>query len=438
MEILPEIPKLYTALAEWLTCQLFIFLLPKRSSKVRTVAYAVVSLVLLCAVQYAIGVISIYLWIPGMVLALMITFANLLLSCSIPLADAGFYWAIAFICAEFMASLEWQVYCIAMIPLGDSKPLAAFFLVALYGGTTAAYYRMEQKKLQGTPDLGVSKKETLSAILIAVGAFLISNISYISTDTPLSGNMSMQIFYIRTLVDFAGVIMIYSLQDRLRVLQITQELDAIDAMFKLQYEQYQQSRDNIELINRKYHDLKHQISVIRMEPNEEKREEYLMELESGVQRYDAENKTGNPVLDTIITSKQIYCQQHDIHMTVVADGARLGFMETMDICSIFGNALDNAIESVETLADSSKRLIRVSVSAQNVFLLIRVENYFESAVRQEGGEFKSTKKSATGYHGFGIKSIRYAAEKYGGSVSITAEANWFNLRLLIPLPQGVL
>ena len=127
MEILPEIPKLYTALAEWLTCQLFIFLLPKRSSKVRTVVYAVVSLVLLCAVQYAIGVISIYLWIPGMVLALMITFANLLLSCNIPLADAGFYWAIAFICAEFMASLEWQVYCIAMIPLGDSKPLAAFF-----------------------------------------------------------------------------------------------------------------------------------------------------------------------------------------------------------------------------------------------------------------------------------------------------------------------
>ena len=123
-------------------------------------------------------------------------------------------------------------------------------------------------------------------------------------------------------------------------------------------------------------------------------------------------------------------------MTVVADGARLDFMETMDICSIFGNALDNAIESVETLADSSKRLIRVSVSAQNVFLLIRVENYFESAVHQEGGEFKSTKKNAKGYHGFGIKSIRYAAEKYGGSVSITMEDNWFNLRVLIPLPQN--
>lgn len=434
MEILPEIPKLYTALAEWLTCQLFIFLLPKRNSKTRTVIYAIVSLILLCVVQHAIGIIPIYLWIPGMVLALMIIFGNILFSCNIPLADAGFYWAIAFICAEFMASLEWQAYCIAMIPLGDSKPLATLFLVVFYGGTTMAYYRMEQKKLQDTPDLGVSKKETLSAILIAVGAFLISNISYISTDTPLSGNMSMQIFYIRTLVDFAGVIMIYSLQDRLRVLQITQELDAIDAMFKLQYEQYQQSRSNIELINRKYHDLKHQISVIRMEPNEEKRAEYLMELESGVQRYDAENKTGNPVLDIIITSKQLYCQQHDIHMTVVADGVRLGFMETMDICSIFGNALDNAIESVEMLADPSKRLIRVSVSVQNGFLLIRVENYFESEIRQEGGEFKSTKKSATGYHGFGIKSIRYAVEKYNGSVSITPEENWFNLRALIPLP----
>ena len=106
----------------------------------------------------------------------------------------------------------------------------------------------------------------------------------------------------------------------------------------------------------------------------------------------------------------------------------------MDVCSIFGNTLDNAIESVEKLEDIQKRLIRLAVYTQNDFLMIRVENYYENDLQIENGTYKTTKQDKE-FHGYGIKSIRYTAEKYGGYVSISTEENWFSLRVLIPLKQ---
>lgn len=434
MDILPDIPKLYTALAEWLCCLVFVLLLKPRHARKVSLAVMAGALLALCVVQSLIGIApNNAMWLLGMAVALALMYGILLLCCDISPVEAGFYWAAAFICAEFMASLEWQIYCGVVSPLSDAPWLSAVMMLAVYGAVFWFYFHMEGRKLHRFAHLEVSQKEMLSVITISVGAFLISNISYASTNTPFSGRLSAEIFYIRTLVDFAGVAMIYSHQDHLREMKLAQEVDAIQNMLTLQFEQYKQSRESIELINRKYHDLKHQIDVIRMEPDSGRKEEYLKELELGMQQYSAKQKTGNPVLDIILTSKQMYCQEHGITMTVVADGAQLNFMDTMDICSIFGNALDNAIESVSKLEETEKRLIRVAVYGKNGCVMARVENYFESALKKQGGEYMTTKESEAGYHGYGIKSIRYTAEKYGGSVSIVSEENWFYLRVLIPM-----
>ena len=107
-------------------------------------------------------------------------------------------------------------------------------------------------------------------------------------------------------------------------------------------------------------------------------------------------------------------------------------METMDICSIFGNALDNAIESVLKIDDKEKRLIHVTVSKQKAFLMICIENYFEDKLKFSNGQLETTKKDSN-FHGYGIKSIRYTVNKYDGAVDIDSKDNWFNLRILIPL-----
>lgn len=435
MNTMQDIPKIYTALAEWAACLILILSLKRRYSQKQTVFYLFILLILLALVQVWIGAAPIAFWIPGMFLAMILMYAGIRICCDIPSTDAVFFLTIGFVFAEFAASLEWQLYSFAALSGFDSVQMQLIFLFVCYTGTFFLFYVVEKKRIKNENNLYVTKKEALSAATIALGTFLISNISYVYQNTPFSGRMSMEIFYIRTLVDFAGVAMLIALQDRWQEMLIKQELDSIHSILQRQYEQYCQSRDSINLINRKYHDLKHQITVIREEADAQKREEYLNEMESGLYAYEAQNRTGNSVLDTILTGKQMYCVQHDINITSVIDGEKLDFMNAMDICSIFGNTLDNAIESVRKIKDKDKRLIRIAVYGQNDFLIIRVENYYESPLKMKEGNYITTKRDKA-YHGYGIKSIKYTAEKYGGTMTIHTQEGWFCLNVLIPIREN--
>ena len=119
-------------------------------------------------------------------------------------------------------------------------------------------------------------------------------------------------------------------------------------------------------------------------------------------------------------------------MNCVVDGSLLDFMDTMDICSILGNALDNAIEYEKKMEDPEKRLIHMAVFSQKNFVILRFENYFEGILDMQDGIPVTTKSKKKEFHGFGIRSIRYTVNKYGGAVSITQKDNWFELKVLIP------
>ena len=119
----------------------------------------------------------------------------------------------------------------------------------------------------------------------------------------------------------------------------------------------------------------------------------------------------------------------------MADGACLDFMDAVDIYTIFGNALDNAIESVSKLEDPEQRMISVMVFSRAELIFLQVENFCASQPVYNGELPATSKEEEAGYHGFGLKSIRYAAEKYGGFLTIQNEDNIFLLRVTIPIYQ---
>ena len=215
--------------------------------------------------------------------------------------------------------------------------------------------------------------------------------------------------------------------------RLEQEVSLHQMLLLQQKEQYQMTKETIELIDRKCHDLKHQMAALRSIVPEEARERYLAQVESSIQIYDSTLETGNEVLNTVLTEKSLYCEAHQITMTCVADGRPLAFMDSMDVYAIFGNALDNAIESVIHLPDPEKRVIAVSVWMRSGLLLFQFENYFEGDLDLRDG-LPATTKEQNGYHGFGLKSIRATAEKYNGQMSVHMERKLFILRVSIPLP----
>ena len=105
--MIQDIPKLYTALAEWLACVLFVRLLPQRYNAAKTGGILAAALPLFGLVQWLIGIVPLSLWIPGMIVALVLMYATIWLCCRLNFCDTGFWWALAFTLAEFVASLEW-------------------------------------------------------------------------------------------------------------------------------------------------------------------------------------------------------------------------------------------------------------------------------------------------------------------------------------------
>ena len=91
-------------------------------------------------------------------------------------------------------------------------------------------------------------------------------------------------------------------------LSLQHELDVQQQLWHKSREQYQLSAENVDLINRKCHDLKHQIAALRRISDRREREESIQALEQSVMIYDSVVKTGNDILDTVLTEKSLLCE----------------------------------------------------------------------------------------------------------------------------------
>lgn len=213
--------------------------------------------------------------------------------------------------------------------------------------------------------------------------------------------------------------------------RLEQEMDTISQLRSKERAQYEQSRENIELINIKCHDLKRQIEVYERRGDALTTTE-LDEIKNAIAIYDTSVKTGNDTLDTVLTERSLYCERHGIKLSCIVDGAKLSFMTVGDICSLFGNAIENAIEAVSQLQRPEDRMISFIVREQWGMLAITIDNYYAGKLHFEDG-LPATTKQDTRYHGYGLKSIRLLVEKYGGEMTVSAD-EMFHLAILLPLP----
>ena len=126
------------------------------------------------------------------------------------------------------------------------------------------------------------------------------------------------------------------------------------------------------------------------------------------------------------------CEAKKIQLTVMLDGEALSFMSVQEINSFFGNAIDNAVEYLLTV-DEDKRIIRISSHQNGSMLTIRVENYCENDLKFGKNGLPLTTKGDNGYHGFGTKSIKTIAQKYGGDASFERTDDLFVVTALFML-----
>ena len=218
------------------------------------------------------------------------------------------------------------------------------------------------------------------------------------------------------------IIIIFSLRFILVWVHTSQEKEAEKAFYDSYREKIELQERNMELINVKCHDMKHQLRTLLERQNLD--EEFIKETQNAISIFDADVKTGNYTLDTLLTQKSLVCNAQKIQLTVMLDGDALSFMSVQDINSFFGNAIDNAIEYLAT-TDEENRFIRISSFQNGNILTIRIENYCDTALKFNKNGRPQTTKEDNGYHGFGTKSMQKTAQKYNGDASFVRQDDLF-------------
>ncbi len=185
------------------------------------------------------------------------------------------------------------------------------------------------------------------------------------------------------------------------------------------------------------HDYRNHINNMKIqlsEGNYDKLAEYLRELADDLDTVDTVIKTGNVMADAILNSKLGVAEKLKVRLNVKANIPDKLPISDVELCSMLGNMLDNAVEACNSLPEA-ERFMRIYIGKLKGQLYLSVQNS-AGRVRREKGAYLSTKEDASSsakLHGYGLFRIDRVAKKYGGYVNRQNEEGVFATEIMIPL-----
>ena len=407
----------------WISC--LVFLLPLRRKthfKVRLILSGAVCVLILSGVYYLIENLTDWsYW--GQVPLLFITYFSAVLifySC-VKGKGFGLWYCGVWGTMTFLLVLETS-YVLCSPLLGDlgNWLLKILFSVAVNVaiGLTLARWMPEKGQYQ------IGPRQMVSAWVFCI---MSENLFIYAKVDPGAALFNI-------VLQFYCITLLYLQSALFKKSSMRKELETIQLLWHQQKGQYQLSKETIELINHKCHDLKHQVQAIRAVKDEKERETYLEKIEKSVQIYSAIVRTGNEILDTILTEKSLICENSGIHINCVADGSLMALMNPVDVYTLDGNALDNENEAVRKLESKEKRVIDIMLYERQSFLMLQIVNPMCGEVKFEDG-LPLTTKAKNGYHGYGMKSMLHTIQKYEGHLTTEVKNGCFYFNVMLPLER---
>jgi sensor histidine kinase YesM len=190
-----------------------------------------------------------------------------------------------------------------------------------------------------------------------------------------------------------------------------------DYMEELKY-RYEQTRSF-------RHDIKNHWAVLEsliLKEEFYKAQEYLGKLKDVTDKTSFPCSTGNTVINMLLSSKLGLAAQKGIHVDCTVKIPAESSLDDLDLCIVFSNAVDNAINALSTLTEGNKYLL-LSAMQKGSFFMIEAENS------------RCIKDSSPIVFGIGLNNIKAVAQKYNGTISIEDGPDFFRLNVLFLIPQ---
>ncbi|CCL55329.1 GHKL domain-containing protein [Clostridioides difficile] len=248
----------------------------------------------------------------------------------------------------------------------------------------------------------------------------------------ISASTKFDIMIMALLLTASNIALIVGIVKMLRDNKKYLELLKLQEKTNLEHNYYQNVKNNYIKTKELYHDMKnHLICIKEMSKNNYDTSNYIKNLEKKLDKYNNMFDTGNIALNIILKEKKELCMKKEIRFITGIDFTQCNFINEEDVCSIFSNAIDNAIEACDKIKEGNK-----SISLQgrliNNFFAIKISNTKSNTIIEKNKCLITSKKNKE-FHGLGIKSIKNTLEKYSGTSTIEFTDTMFALNILIPL-----
>ncbi len=298
--------------------------------------------------------------------------------------------------------------------------------IAVLFAVYAIFYFLFARRMKKMKDMTVKRGDIIvMCLLIVICMIVITGITQFSDYNTIP----QKVVYL--LYGLISCIMILVLQYGIfRNALGESERKELERIRESEKQNYEFKKETIDLINIKCHDLKHRLSVLN---SKDVSENEVEELKKRIEIYDFSIRTGNDDLDLVIAEHSFICQQHNIEFEFMGTASALNYLSPLDIYSLFGNALDNAIEAVKKLPEEERSVsVNIKQIVEQVF--IHIENPYVGTLKINGDTF-ITDKSDTDNHGFGIASMRATVKKYQGNIHIDTAGQIFKINVFLPLQK---
>ena len=254
----------------------------------------------------------------------------------------------------------------------------------------------------------VMRKEKFLLFIPILSVIGLSGIFYTecrNSDSVLT-EMSVFVFLAMNLISFCVYDSYVMMSEKLRKISLAEQKKQLD------YEHYKLLQSNYNSSRKLMHDIKHHLTVIQGMTNADDIHSYVTALSKQPIFDSRRNFTGNRIIDIVINQKSEECQKKNITFKFEHNQTDFSFMEETDICCIFANLLDNAVESAEK---SVEKYIDCKLYKNNQLYFIEISNSCDNRPTADKTHLITSKEDKN-HHGIGMMSVKDTVKKYHGDL----------------------
>lgn len=357
-----------------------------------------------------------------------------------------FFWALLFLKIEINYALFLSVFCTALMGTWFSCFQLLFWFLGIHNQNllvlvsgfarilSVIFYKHKIIRIEEKRTIPIT--ELLISILPAMSCFLANLVIYslIINISTLSYSQNVLIFLLAVFFAVSTLAVLASTESYFKSVYLQTESRRSEDQLYLQYQLFLMEREKDEQLKALHHDMKNHLLVLNQLSKIEQVHDYVDHLKESVNMTMCLPDTGNPVLNVILNQKSKICNEKEIVFKVGISFNKADFLSSMEICTLFVNCLDNAIEATEQ-CEANQRRIELAGGWINECLVVRIQNTFINHPIIQDNQILTSKANKTN-HGYGLKNVQDVLKNHHGTLTYKEENQFFVVTWMIPSPEN--